>query len=443
MEDEAALSENNAAVKAQALADYSEYCNPMKLRTLKHAGLEIIEGRREGALMWDLEGQCYIDCITAAGSMNVGRRNPEVIAALKDALDDYDIGVFLLGSKPKADLAKKLAEITPGGLKMTMFAVGGGEANDYAIKLARGYTRKPGIITTTLCYHGHTGLALAGIGRDAFRKPFEPLSPGFSRVPFNDLEAMAAAVTDQTAAIMIEPIQGEGGIHVASDDYMRGLRELCDERGVLLIFDEVQTGWCRTGKMFACEHAGVAPDIMTLAKSIGGGIYPIAATIYTEELNEFVIAHPFVHLSTFGGADLGCVVALKAIEIMEREKLWENASARGAQFEVGFNELKEKHSEILLEHRGRGLMRGLQFTNDSHGPRMTYQLAQHGVMALYTGNEPSVMRLMPSLVISEAQVATVLEALDASMQAVKDQDSGAAAPSDDAGRKKKRRRPGR
>jgi putrescine aminotransferase len=436
------MAEDPAAIKAQALADYAEYCNPMKLRTLKHAGLEIIEDRREGALMWDLTGEQYIDCITSAGSMNVGRRNPEVIAALKEALDHYDLGVFLLGSKPKADLAKKLAQITPGDLKMTMFGVGGGEANDFALKLARGYSRKTEIITTHKCYHGHTGLALAGIGREAFRKAFEPLSPGFKLVPYNDLAAMEAAVTENTAAIMIEPIQGEGGIHVGTDEYLRGLRRLCDERDVLLIFDEVQTGWCRTGKMFACQHSGVAPDIMTVAKSLGGGLYPISATIYTEKLNEFLIANPFIHLSTFGGSDLGCIVALKAIEVMERERLWEKALARGAQFTVGFNELKERHGEILLEHRGRGLMMGLQFTSDSHGPRMTYQLARNGVMALYSGNEPSVMRLMPSLVISEGQVATVLEALDRSMQAVKEQDAGTAAPEEEAPRKK-RRRPGR
>jgi len=437
------MSEDLEAIKAQALADYGAYCNPMKLRTLRHAGLEIIEGRREGARMWDLTGAEYIDCITSAGSMNVGRRNPEVIAALKEALDQYDIGVFLLGSKPKADLAKKLAEITPGNLKYTMFGVGGGEANDYAIKLARGYTRKPEIITTVKCYHGHTGLALSGIGREAFRKPFEPLTPGFKLVPFNDLAAMEAAVCDETAAIMIEPIQGEGGIHVGTDEYIQGLRRLCDERGVLLIFDEVQTGWCRTGKMFACEHAGVAPDIMTLAKSMGGGLYPIAATVYTEELGEFVIANPFIHLSTFGGSDLGCIVALKAIDIMERERLWEKALARGAQFRVGFDELLTRHGEILKEYRGRGLMMGLQFTSDSHGPRMTAQLARNGVMAMYSGNESSVMRLMPSLVISEAQVATVLEALDRSMQGIKDQDAGKAVAVEEAPSAKKRRRPER
>jgi putrescine aminotransferase len=437
------MSEDPSAIKAQALADYAAYSNPMKLRTLRHAGLEIIEGRREGAVMWDLTGAQYIDCITSAGSMNVGRRNPEIIAALKDALDQYDIGVFLLASKPKADLARKLAEITPGSLKLTMFGVGGGEANDFAIKLARGYTRKPGIITTAKCYHGHTGLALSGIGRDAYRRPFDPLAPGFTLIPFNDLAAAAAAITDATAAIMIEPIQGEGGIYVGSDEYLRGLRRLCDERGVLLIFDEVQTAWCRTGRMFACQHSGVAPDIMTLAKSLGGGIYPISATVYTEDLGEFLIANPFIHLSTFGGADLGCVVALKAIEFMERERLCEKAVARGAQFRAGFDRLLARHGEILREYRGRGLMLGLQFTSDSHGPRMAAQLARNGVMAMYSGNDPTVMRLMPSLVITEAQVDTVLQALDRSMQTVKEQDAGTVVVTADASGSRKRRRPER
>ena len=437
------MADDPTTVKAQALADYAAYSNPMKLRTLRHAGLEIIEGRREGARVWDLSGAEYIDCITSAGSMNVGRRNPEVIAALKDALDRYDIGVFLLGSAPKAALARKLAEITPGNLQLTMFGVGGGEANDFAIKLARGSTRKSEIITTVNCYHGHTGLALSGIGRDAYRRPFDPLVPGFKLVPFNDLDAMAAAITADTAAIMIEPIQGEGGIHVGTDDYLRGLRRLCDERGVLLIFDEVQTAWCRTGRMFACEYSGVAPDIMTLAKSLGGGIYPISATVYTEELGEFLIANPFIHLSTFGGSDLGCIVALKAIEIMERERLWEAALARGAQFRAGFDQLLARHGEILREYRGRGLMMGLQFASPSHGPRMAQQLARHGVMAMYSGNEPSVMRLMPSLVISEAQVEAVLQALDRSMQAIKEQDAGTAVVLDEAPATKKRRRPER
>jgi acetylornithine/succinyldiaminopimelate/putrescine aminotransferase len=427
-------------MKAQALADYAEYSNSMKVRTLKHAGLDIIEGRRDGALVWDITGREYVDCITSAGSFNIGRRNPEVVQALKEALDEYDVGVFLLASKPKADLAKKLSEITPGDLKCTMFGVGGGEAVDFAIKLARGYSMKHEIISLEKSYHGHTGLALSAIGRDAFRRPFEPLIPGFTRVPLNDLGAMERAVTEDTAAIIIEPILGEGGVRIADDDYLVGLRRLCDEKDVLLIFDEIQTGWGRTGRMFASEYSGVVPDIMTLAKSLGGSLYPLSATIYKEPLSDFLIANPFIHLSTFGGADLACIVGLKVIEILERERLWEHAATMGERFRAGFAELQARHGEILLEHRGRGLMMGLQYTDTSHGPRMSFQLAQRGVMALYSGNEPTVMRLMPSLVITPELVDRVLEALDKSMEAIEEEDAAGHSREGGTRRREPRRR---
>ncbi len=257
-------------IKKQALADFSRYVNPQKARVLKNAGLDIIEGKREGAAVWDITGKKYIDCITSAGSFNVGRRNPEIIDALKKALDDYDLGVFLLCSKPKADLAKRLAEITPGDLQYVMYGSGGGEANDFAIKLARGYTMKNEIISTIKAYHGHTGFSLAAIGRDEYRKPFGPMVPGYKHVPYNNLSALEEAITEDTAAIIIELVQGEGGIHLATDDYVKGMRKLCDDHDVMLIFDEIQTGFGRTGKMFCCEHSGVVPDIITVAKSLGG-----------------------------------------------------------------------------------------------------------------------------------------------------------------------------
>jgi len=402
-------------VKERILADFARYVNPQKMRVLRNAGLDIIEQRREGAYVWDMTGKKYIDCITSAGSFNVGRRNPEIIQALKSALDDYDLGVFLLCSKPKADLARKLAEITPGDLQFVMYGSGGGEANDFAIKLARGFTMKTGIISTEKAYHGHTGFALAAIGRDAYKKPFFPLVPEFKQVPYNDLDAMEKAVNRDTAAIIIEPVQGEGGIHPATDEYLRGLRQLCDEKEILLIFDEIQTGFGRTGKMFCCEHAGVVPDIMTLGKSLGGNLYPISATLYREELNDFMVAHPFIHLSTFGGSDLGCIVGLAAIDYLMKNNLPEHAAAMGARFQKGFDELLKKYPDLLLETRRLGLMMGLQFTNDSIGPRMTFQLAQNGVLAFYSGNEPSVMRLMPVLAIQPKDVDRVLNALDKSM----------------------------
>ncbi len=403
-------------IKDQALADYARHISPMKVRTLTQAGVNLIEDRREGTSVWDITGKKYIDCMTGAGIMNVGRRNPEIINSLKQALDRLDIGVFLFMSKQKSDLARKISEITPGNLNCTVFGAGGGEAVDTAIKLARGYSMKPEIIYTDKAYHGHTGFALSAIGRDSFREPFEPLMPGFKKIPFNDAAALAAAITDDTAAFIIETIQGEGGINVPSDEYLPAVRRICDERDVLLILDEIQCGMGRTGKMFACEHWGVTPDIMTIAKSLGGGIYPISATIYREELQDFFIPHPFIHLSTFGGSDLGCVVALAVIEYIQKNHLLEHATKMGDRFRTGFDRIVASFPHLLLEVRQKGLMMGLQYTNGSIGPRMTKKLAERGVLAVYTGNDPSVCRLMPSLVITPEEVDFVLDALGDSMK---------------------------
>lgn len=428
------------AVKAQALQDFADYVNPMKARILAHAGLDVIEGRREGARVWDITGRSYIDCITSAGSFNVGRRNPRIVAALKAALDELDQGIFLLASKAKADLGRRLAEITPGDLRYSMFGASGGEVVDFAIKLARGYTRRPKIISTTKGYHGHTGFALSAIGREAYQAPFQPLMPAFARVPFGDLAALEAAVDETTAAVLLEPVQGEGGIHVAPPGYLQGIRALCDRTGALMILDEIQTGFGRTGTLFACQHDGVVPDVMTLGKSLGGGLYPITAAVFREPLGDFLVMNPFIHLSTFGGADLGCAVAMATIDLILEENLPAHAAAMGERFMAGFAALQAKYPEVLQAYRGRGLMLGLQYADQSMGPRMSYQLAQHGVIALYTGNDPSVMRLQPALVITPDEVDQVLQALDDSMAAIV---SGAgqpvaAAPGDGS---RRRRRP--
>ncbi|MGD0168775.1 MAG: aspartate aminotransferase family protein [Smithella sp.] len=403
-------------IKAEALSDFSKFIGPMKVRTMKAAGLDIIEDKREGASVWDITGKKYIDCQTGSGIMNVGRRNPDIIEALKKALDTYDIGVFLLCSKPKADLAKKLAEITPGDLKCTIFGVGGGEANDAAIKIARGYTMKKEIIYTQKAYHGHTGFALSAIGRDAYKEPFEPLIPGFKIVPFGDIEAIKKAITDDSAAIILEPIQGEGGINIPPDEYLPAVRRLCDDNEILLILDEIQTGFGRTGRMFASEHWGVVPDIMTVAKSLGGGIYPISATIFKEEIQDFFIPHPFIHLSTFGGSDLGCIVGMAVIDYIQNHKLLDHTEKMGKKFRAGFDSLLKEYPSLILEVRQKGLMMGLQYTNESIGPRLTKKMAERGVIAIYTGNDPSICRLMPPLVITPEEVDFVLNALDDSMK---------------------------
>jgi putrescine aminotransferase len=403
-------------VKQQALKDFAEFINPMKVRTMKSAGIDIIEEKRSGACSWDITGKRYIDCQTGSGIMNVGRGNQEIAAALKKALDTYDIGVFLLCSKQKADLAKRLAEITPGDLSCTIFGAGGGEAVDAAIKIARGFTMKPGIIYTDKAYHGHTGFALSAIGRDSYKESFEPLMPGFAKVQFGDADAIRKAVNKDTAAVILETIQGEGGINIPPEGYLAEVRKICDENEVLLILDEIQTGFGRTGKMFACEHWDIVPDLMTVAKSLGGGIYPISATIFKEEINDFFIPHPFVHLSTFGGSDLGCIVGLAAIDYIIKNDLPGNAERMGQRFKAGFDRLLKEYPDLLLEVRQKGLMMGLQYTNESIGPRMTKKLSDRGVLAIYTGNDPSICRFMPPLVITPEEVDEVLNALEDSMK---------------------------
>ena len=403
-------------IKRQALKDFAEFINPMKVRTMRSAGIDIIEEKRSGACSWDITGKRFIDCQTGSGIMNVGRHNPEIVAALKQALDTYDIGIFLLCSKQKADLAKRLAEITPGDLTCSIFGVGGGEAVDAAIKIARGFTMKTGIIYADKAYHGHTGFALSAIGRAAYKESFEPLMPGFTMVPFGDADTIRKAVNKDTAAIILETIQGEGGINIPPEGYLAEVRKICDENEVLLILDEIQTGFGRTGKMFACEHWGVTPDIMTVAKSLSGGIYPISATIFKEEINDFFIPHPFVHLSTFGGSDLGCIVGLAAIEYIIKNNLPGNAEKMGQRFRAGFDRLLKDYPDLLLEVRQKGLMMGLQYTNESIGPRMTKKLSDRGVLAVYTGNDPSICRLMPPLVITPEEVDEVLAALEDSMK---------------------------
>jgi len=401
-----------AAHKQAVLDQFATFLNPQKVRVMKAAGLDIIEGERSGPWVWDIDGSRYLDCFTSAGSFNVGRRHPRVVAAAHAAVDHLDNGNFLLCSEQKAMLAAKLAEVTPGDLSCTMFGSGGGEAIDFAVKLARGSTGRPTIVSTVNGYHGHTGFALSAAGRPSFRQPFEPLMPDFVQVPFGDLDALTAVLDERTAAVLLEPIQGEGGIVVPPDGYLAGVRTACDRAGALLILDEIQTGLGRTGRWWACEHDGVVPDVMTTAKSLGGSLVPISATVFTEGLREFLIPNPFIHLSTFGGSDLACAVALEVLAVIEETGLVEHAAAMGERLFAGLRSIAAAHPEVITEVRGRGLMAGIQYVEDSLGPRMSYHLARHGVLAIYSGNQPAVMRLMPTLVIGEEEVDFLLEALD-------------------------------
>jgi len=314
-------------------------------------------------------------------------------------------------SEPRARLAERLAFLSPGDLDRVVFGVGGGEAVDLAIKLARGYTGRLKVISARGCYHGHTGLALAA-GDEQYRRPFEPLAPGFAQVPFGDLEALSAVVDHETAAVIFETIPATLGIVLPPEDFYAGVRRLCDDRGALMISDEVQAGLGRCGEIWGINAYSVVPDILVTAKGLSGGIYPISATIYSERLNAFFDENPFIHVSTFGGAEVGCSVALEVLDLLAETGFLEHVREMAGLFSQGFGELREKHPQILTGVHQKGLMMGLQLADPSLGPLMTLAGFRHGLLTVYANNDPSVSQILPPLIIQAPEVYQVIEALD-------------------------------
>ncbi len=401
---------------------FSLYVNKGQVNYLKAGHLDVLEHDRNGIRFQDpVSGKIMIDCFSSAGSFNVGRKNPVMLKALSEAADSLDMGSFNLTSRYKTALAKELATIAPGDMNRVLFAAGGGDAIDCAIKLALGATGRKEIISTIKAYHGHTGFALSANGKEHYRKYFEPLMPSFSFVPFNDLDAMKKAVTNDTAAVIIEPVQGEAGIFVATDAYLKGLREICNENGALLILDEIQTGFGRTGKMFAAEHSCIVADIMTIGKSLSGGLFPNAAVIYRDVdiLNGYIRKNPGFHTPYVGGSDLACCVSLSVIEYIQKENLCANSRLMGEKLKQALLELKKENEKIIKEVRGIGLMIGIEYIHEFMGPMMTDALAQNGVFAVYSGNAPQVMRFMLPIVASEKDVDEVILAVRNSVKSMK------------------------
>ncbi len=393
---------------------FGRHLNQGQVRYLKAGHLDVLEARRAGIRFVDpATGRVMIDAFTSAGCFNVGRNNPVVVAAFEEALETLDLGTSSLASVHRLALAEKLVELAPGNLSRVLFAAGGGDAVDAAIKLARGATGRPEVVSTEKAYHGHTGFALSANGKPHYRRHFEPLMPGFRFVPFGDLDALREAVTDRTAAVLLEPVQGEAGIFPASPAYLEEARALCDARGALLLFDEVQTGFGRTGKMFACEHAAVAPDVMMVAKALGGGLFPNAAVLYSdrEPIHSFVEAHPDFHESVVGGSDLGCFVSLRVIETIQQQDLCGNAQRMGDRLHDALQTIQRENPSIIREVRGVGLMVGLEYIHEFLGPMMCDALAKRGLFAVYSGNAPQVMRFMLPITVTAEDVDHVIDAV--------------------------------
>jgi len=352
------------------------------------------------ATLWDEDGNEYIDCGASFGVGNLGHCNPAIVEAIEaQARELIHVGP-VFGTTAKATFVEKLLSVAPRNLGRVFLSNSGSEAVEAAIKFARASTRRKKIIAAMRGFHGRTMGALSATWRKDFREPFEPLVPGFEHVPFNDIEALRKAIDHDTAAVILEAVQGEGGVHVASPEYLPAAREACDRTGALLILDEVQTGMGRTGRLFAVERWGVEPDLLTLAKSLAGGV-PIGATLATEDVER---AFQGSHNSTFGGNPLACAAATAAIEYTVRERLWDRADHLGI---IGVEKLRGLEAPSVREIRGLGLMIGIELRGKA--APVLQALQEEGVLAI--GGGSSVVRLLPPLVIPNDQWSSALDVL--------------------------------
>jgi putrescine aminotransferase len=394
---------------------YQRYLNPGLARLYRFGGADTVEWEAEGCFVWDAHGRAYIDCACGPAIFNVGHRHPAVLAAVREQLDRMPMSVRTMPSAPQAELAERLAAVAPGDLQYSFFCNSGAEAVEGALKLARLATGRPGVIAMRDAFHGKTFGALSATGREHYRRPFEPLVPGFTHVPFGDASALEGAIKPETAAVILEPIQGEAGVVVPPPGYLRAVRDLCDRHGILLIADEIQTGLGRTGRLFCVEHDQVVPDIMTLAKALGGGVVPIGAFIARPRLWEHFRRDPYLHSSTFGGNPLGCRAAIATLEVLAGERLAERAEGLGAHFMEGLRAVRERHPAVVRAVRGRGLMIGLEFTHSDYALLVSAEAGHRGVITFYTLNKPEVIRIEPPLVITPELIDRAVGGIEAAV----------------------------
>jgi acetylornithine aminotransferase len=368
----------------------------------------ILITRGEGCTVWDSEGRAYTDFVAGIAVCNLGHAHPQIAKAVAAQANTLWHVSNLYYTAPQVELAAWLVDHSFAD--RVFFGNSGAEANEAAIKLARKYfslkgqTERYRIVSMEQSFHGRTMAALSATGQEKIRQGYDPVLEGFDFVPFDDLPALENAVTASTCAVMLEPVQGEGGIRCPSTDYLKAVRQLCDQKGALLILDEIQTGMGRTGKLFAYQHAAVPPDIMTLAKALGNGL-PIGAMLAREAVAEAF--GPGAHASTFGGTPIVTAAALEVVRVMEDEHIIERSAATGAYFKQRLQDLQHKHA-IIKDVRGIGLLLGLGLN------RPAGDIVQHCMQRGFLINcvQDTVLRFVPPLIIGETEIDALIDCLD-------------------------------
>ena len=360
--------------------------------------------RGKGTRVWDAAGKEYIDCMGGYGVALVGHCNDRVVAAIKKQADTLITAHMSVYNNVRLKFMEKMSTLTPPGLSKMFFTNSGAESVEGALKFARKYTGKHGIIAMNGAYHGKTFGALSVTYNEKYRKSFMPLLSGVKFVPYSDPNKLEEAIDETTGTVILEPIQGETGIIVPPDDLLPKIREICNKRNLVLVFDEIQSGLGRTGKMWAGQNWNTTPDIMCLAKGIAGGI-PMGLIVAKAEIMEATKLGE--HSSTFGGSPLACAAGTATLEALTDDKLVENAAKIGTQFKEGLKRLKEKH-KIIREVRGLGMMLGVELRFEVKD--VLFDGIRNGLLMLYSGR--NIIRLLPPLVMDETTISRVLDIMD-------------------------------
>ena len=402
--------------KDEVIEKSIQFWNPDKTKFWQSAGIDLVIGKREGYFIYDLDGRRLIDLHLNGGTYNLGHRNPELVETLKSALDYFDIGNHWFPSVARTALAESLIKVSPG-MTFAVFAPGGAEAVDIAIKSARYATKRRKIVSIIKGYHGHSGLSVA-TGDDRFTKIFLSDRPDeFNAVPFNDIDAMERALKDgDVAALIMESIPATYGFPMPKEGYLKACRDLCTRYGAMYIADEVQTGLMRTGSMWGWQAYNIQPDIMVTAKGLSGGLYPISAALLNERAGGWLHVDGAAHISTTGGAELGCVVAHKVIEMLHRPELIANVQTVTDFMAKAMKEMMVRHSDIFTGVRQKGVILGLEFSNHPEGAvHVSRALYEHGVWAIFSSLDKRVLQWKPGVLLTPEICTDIMERFDAAM----------------------------
>ena len=399
--------------KSDVLERAKTFWNPDKTQFWTDTGVDLVIDRREGYFLWDMEGRRLIDLHLNGGTYNLGHRNPEVVQALSEGMQRFDVGNHHFPSVARTALAQRLVETAPASITKVAYGSGGGEAIDIALKSARHATQRRKIVSIIKAYHGHTGLAVA-TGDDRFSRLFLVDRPDeFVQLPFGDVDAMEAALSGRdVAAVIMETIPATYGFPLPPPGYLEAVKALTEKYGSLYIADEVQTGLMRTGELWGITKHGIDPDILVTGKGLSGGMYPITAALLSDRAAQWLDQDGFAHISTFGGAELGCIAALKTVEISTRPEVRSNVHYIAALFDEGLRRIQADYSDWFVGIRQHGVIVGLEFDHPEGAKFVMRELYKDGVWAIFSTLDPRVLQFKPGLLMEPELCHDVLGRLE-------------------------------